>query len=178
MKQSKRLWLRFFAAVSTVGWMVLIFMFSAQPATESSQISGRVSYRLVNGIDRMFALGQSEEEIERTAKKIDFPVRKCAHMSEYAVLSLLSLLLVFAYGKNMKEYSMQASEVCSGGGKWGRKYLCAFLVTAGYAVTDEIHQVFVPGRAGRFTDVLIDSAGALAALLCAGIIIKLKNRKR
>ena len=41
----------------------------------------------------------------------------------------------------------------------------AILATALYAASDEIHQLFVPGRAGRFTDVLIDSAGAILGVL-------------
>ena len=40
--------------------------------------------------------------------------------------------------------------------------------TAAYACMDEVHQIFVPGRAGRFTDVLVDSIGiALGVVLCA-----------
>lgn len=41
----------------------------------------------------------------------------------------------------------------------------AFLATVLYAVTDEIHQFFVPGRSCELRDVLIDSSGALAVLL-------------
>ena len=33
-----------------------------------------------------------------------------------------------------------------------------------YAASDEIHQLYVPGRAGQFRDVLIDSAGVLLGI--------------
>ncbi len=33
-----------------------------------------------------------------------------------------------------------------------------------YAVSDEVHQLFVPGRGGQLTDVIIDTAGAGAGL--------------
>ena len=39
----------------------------------------------------------------------------------------------------------------------------ALAIAIGYAITDEIHQTFVDGRVGTWTDVLIDSAGALTA---------------
>ncbi len=33
-----------------------------------------------------------------------------------------------------------------------------------YAITDEFHQTFVPGRNGNCIDVMIDGAGILGAL--------------
>ena len=33
-----------------------------------------------------------------------------------------------------------------------------------YAITDEIHQMFVPGRAAMIRDVIIDSCGALCSI--------------
>ena len=46
------------------------------------------------------------------------------------------------------------------------------LVAVAYAVTDEVHQLFVPGRSGRITDVLIDGAGAVVG----GIVVRLLMR--
>lgn len=43
--------------------------------------------------------------------------------------------------------------------------LAAFSLTVGYGITDEIHQLYVPGRHGRFADVLFDASGALAMIL-------------
>ncbi|MBB1503242.1 VanZ family protein, partial [Candidatus Saccharibacteria bacterium] len=42
-----------------------------------------------------------------------------------------------------------------------------------YACTDEIHQIFVPGRSAQFRDVLIDTLGASFGTLIAYLIIKL-----
>lgn len=41
----------------------------------------------------------------------------------------------------------------------------AFVLTVLYAISDEIHQRYVPGRHGQVADVLFDSGGALAMLL-------------
>lgn len=157
MIRSMKFFVRVVTTVCTVLWMVLIFSFSAQPDTESAQVSSGVSYRLVSGIDQILKLEKSEQEIKEAAVSIEFPVRKIAHMSEFAILFLLLLGMFFAYGKTKHAF----------------KY--AFWLTVLYAATDEFHQLFVPGRAGRIMDVLIDSAGAFFALLAAGLIIKKFN---
>ena len=38
----------------------------------------------------------------------------------------------------------------------------AMLITVGYAVTDEVHQMFVPDRSAEMYDLLADAAGATA----------------
>jgi VanZ family protein len=40
-----------------------------------------------------------------------------------------------------------------------------FALTTLYGISDEIHQLFVPGRYGRVADVLFDASGALAMIL-------------
>ena len=42
----------------------------------------------------------------------------------------------------------------------------AWVVAAGYGVTDEMHQMFVPGRISSFDDVVADAVGA-----CAGVVL-------
>ncbi len=82
----------------------------------------------------------------KSSLSYDYPLRKLAHMAEYAVL--FALLRRASVGR-----------------------AAAFALSVLYAVTDEWHQSFVPGRAGAATDVLIDAAGALTALV-AGVILK------
>lgn len=78
---------------------------------------------------------------------LTFIIRKTAHMSEYAILLLL---LYFGITKiNIYKYSLSIS----------------LFITFIYACSDEIHQLFIPGRSGQFTDVLIDTSGALIMLL-------------
>jgi len=43
---------------------------------------------------------------------------------------------------------------------WGAT--TAILITVGYAVTDEVHQMFVPGRSAEVYDLLADAGGAIA----------------
>lgn len=53
-----------------------------------------------------------------------------------------------------------------------------FLFSLVYSFSDEIHQYFVPGRACRFTDVLIDCSGAALAILLCLLAVYLLNRMK
>lgn len=131
----------------TVGWMILIFWFSARPGQESTEMSmsagEKVAYLFVPGYRNW-----TEEEQRELAGRIDYPVRKCAHAAEYMVLAVWVFLTVSSFRKKSKG-----------------AFIPAWLITTAYASTDEIHQLFVPGRSGRATDVCIDAAGALVGIL-------------
>ena len=145
--------------ILAVCWMAAIFMFSAQPADESQKLSDGVSYRLVSVIDNVAHKNWNDEKKEELAQIIDYPVRKAAHMSEYALLTLLTF-----------------GAVCTKKGK--RRYIIPICITFLYACTDEFHQLFIAGRSAEIKDVLIDSFGSLTSiLLCNFIYLKSKIKK-
>ena len=86
-----------------------------------------------------------------------FIVRKGAHFLEFAGLAVL----IF----NALHSTCGKSRPC-----------LSFIITAAYAVTDEIHQLFVPERACRFFDWLVDCSGAVAALIFVSLIIFLSRK--
>jgi VanZ family protein len=93
----------------------------------------------------------TEEEFEL----VHFLIRKLAHLSEYAVLGLLTL-------RAIKRSSPSISH------RWSwRAAGIALIIAAAYAATDEWHQSFIPGRTAALGDVLIDSTGALLGLILA-----------
>ncbi|MEL6851645.1 MAG: VanZ family protein [Bacteroidota bacterium] len=118
-------------------WMCLIFFLSHQDDLQSSRTSGMLVWLL-----SFFGLGQ--EFID--AYHIRWWIRKAAHFTEYFVLYLLIKRVLNLY----EAYIPRAAY--------------AWIFTAGYAMTDELHQRFIPGRTGLFQDVMIDSSGALTAL--------------
>lgn len=91
----------------------------------------------------------------------EFIIRKMAHMSEYA---LLALSLIYAFSK----YQLPINRV----------YIFSLLWTFLYACTDEFHQLFIGGRAGQFTDVLIDTSGAILMIILFHIIYKYIKREK
>ena len=46
-----------------------------------------------------------------------------------------------------------------------------------YAVTDEMHQLLIEGRSGQWTDVLIDSAGALTGVLIIALVLWMVRKR-
>lgn len=137
----------FFAAAL---WMALIFCLSSQKAAESGELSGTLSYRMAKGINSLFSLGWEEETLLLCQERWDYPVRKGAHMTEYAILAWIVLL-------NYREYPRLRRH----------RYLWAWLSASAYAITDEFHQLFVEGRSGEWKDAGIDSIGAAIGLAAA-----------
>lgn len=143
-------------------WMGVIFWFSAQPAVESSKMSHSIGKAIGEVLVPDFKALSSEEQ-EAIAEKIDYPVRKTAHAMEYAVLGGLLVLMYGSY------------EII---GKKGMVY--GILTGVAYAMTDEIHQLFVAGRSCQVTDVLIDSAGVIFGSIIGVLIFicTIKQRSR
>ena len=129
-------------------WMITIFMFSAQNGDESSELS--------QGFLRTFILRFTPDNIsEDIVNMMEYIIRKCAHMTEYAVFGILVFYQIKLYRLFEKE--------------WNRIVMAVICVMI-YASTDEIHQLFVGGRSGRFTDVLIDTAGGFIGIMAAAFI--------
>lgn len=144
------------AGVLAIVWMCIIFAFSAQPKEESGAVSASFTYHMVSSTRTFFHLDLSDARVKEISDAIEGFIRKVAHMAEFGVLSVLLYIWI---------------------GQWEvgflRRGATATGATAVYAATDEIHQLFVPGRAGRFSDVCIDSAGALAGVIVFALFVKL-----
>ena len=63
--------------------MYMIYSFSAQPGEVSSEMSYKVSYKLVQTADYVFDGGHEDWQLSQWAGKINFITRKLAHMTEY-----------------------------------------------------------------------------------------------
>lgn len=149
------------AGILAIIWMCVIFFFSAQTKEESSVVSEGFSYRMVSSTGLLFHLHIDEEQLREIAGAIERFVRKGAHMTEFAILALL------LYGWLCR---WQLSRL--------RRATAATILAVLYACSDEVHQLFVAGRAGRFSDVLIDSAGVVLGMTVFLLILKLAERLR
>lgn len=149
--------------VFAIVWMIIIFMFSARNADVSSQDSGRVGMFIGRIFIKDFQEWNPQEQLS-FAEKIDHPVRKAAHATEYAILGMLLFGAAYQNGEKKRRTVFLS---------WGMGTL--------YAATDEIHQLFVPGRSGQITDVMLDSGGVAAGifflLLLLGLAQKLISKK-
>ncbi len=140
---------------------VTIFCLSGQDATESDGTSQGFTYKVFCVIYPHFKEFSSEKQTE-IIEGFSFVVRKTAHFSLYFMLGALSFLSVITYKKP----------------RFWIKTAVAYLFCVLYAVSDEIHQYFIPGRSCELRDVLIDSLGALSAIAILVILcISIKKIK-
>ncbi len=139
--------------------MSLIFWFSSQEAIESDQTSTSFMSMIIRFFDADNSL--DDETVSQMAAGLNHIVRKGAHFSIYAVLGGLIFLLIRQYRPGFLH-----------------SLINSVILSMLYACSDEIHQVFVPGRAGRISDVLLDTAGALCGAGALLLIIFIFQTKK
>lgn len=140
-------------------WMMFIFMMSQQNADTSTETSLRAGTLVAELVVPGYRDWTAAEQ-RALAMQIDYPVRKIAHASEYTVLGILYSLSVLSVSAVPKR----------------KKLLCtAFPLGVLYAASDEFHQLFVPGRAGRVSDVPIDSSGVLLGIAIVSLFMHIKQ---
>ena len=138
---------------------IIIFSFSAVPATASTKQSKGLTYnviKLLNG-NKL-----TEKELVKLTKRVNPVIRKIAHFSIYMILAIFTYMFIEELNiKSKSEKERLRKNII---------YTCIFCII--YAIFDEIHQIYVPGRTGKVIDVIIDTLGA-----CMGITIILIRNK-
>ena len=127
-------------------WMIVIFMFSNDNSIESSKKSDGL---IINSIQVVMNRKLTVKETETVLKYLVTPVRKCAHFFLYFILGILIISIC-------REFFPINYKIL----------LLASLIFLLYAISDEIHQLFVPGRSGEIKDILIDYLGSLTGTFC------------
>ena len=141
--------------------MAFIFAMSAKQASDSSRISGGLIERFLDFVSPDFRSGDAAYRLERI-EALQNIVRKTAHFTIYALLGVLASQALFCHTESVKTAA-----------------LVAFAVCLLYAASDEVHQLFVPGRSGEVRDVCIDSLGAALGITLSCLVTRLvMSRKR
>ena len=160
---NKRLVIRYVFWMLTLGIMTFIFIMSNQTRQES----GDTSKSLINSFLTLFMDNfkiLSENEKETLIQSFQFVVRKGAHFSVYAALGFCSYSAIATYKLLNKT-----------------KFFLSLGLCFVYSLTDEFHQIFVDGRAGRLYDIAIDFFGSLTGIFFVIFIIfilkKLRSRR-
>jgi VanZ family protein len=116
---------------------VCIFLFSAQTGAESADISGEVMGPFVRILTMLF--GDQAHNV----------VRKFAHFFIFAALMFFTYHALYRTRKTRRLSAV-----------------LPFVLCVLYAVSDEVHQLFVPERACRIFDVGVDALGCVVGGLC------------
>jgi len=122
-----------FRWLMVIAWMAVIFAFSNQ--------------------------ANSGELTEQVLGDMNVPIRKCAHMFEYAVLFWLTRWSAITIRR--------PAYIVPG--------MLSFVICLLYAASDEWHQSFVPGRSAQMQDVAVDMAGSLIAAFLVPYFFALKS---
>ncbi len=139
---------RYLFLALSVAIMIFVFLMSCQPAAVSTQSSGRVIRTIAKIVIDDFERKPMEYQINLISS-LQFFVRKTAHFILYFSLgfSVCGCALTFENTTKL------------------RNSLVALGVSVLYAVSDEIHQLLVPGRSGQVNDVLLDTVGIVCGIL-------------
>lgn len=123
-------------------WMIIIFMFSNQNGNKSESTSDKVTSSVIDTVEVVTKHEVTEDEKNNLIEDTRLLVRKGAHFFLYFVLGIFSYLTFNSYGISR------------------RLLLYSVLFCFIYAISDEIHQIFLDGRTAKFVDIIIDTAGA------------------
>lgn len=154
---------KYISVILVIIWMGIVFWFSAQNGQQSKAQSGSTIKKIVS-----IQNPESNNNIKKQNDIIESlqpVVRKMAHFTLYTLGGFLILNLMNNF-------------------KIGKLYKIMFSIGIGvvYAITDEIHQSFVPQRCGRIFDVFVDSCGVITGIILFIFIAKIikclmKNKK-
>lgn len=141
---------RIISFILLITWMIIVFLFSAQDATASSEVSGGLTETVLK------ILKVPEEHMENS----EILIRKLAHFSIYAIGGIIAFWHIATYNIDIFKIVFLSQ-------------IFGML----YAITDEIHQYFIPGRACQLRDVTIDALGVATGIVAGLIINKIRREK-
>ncbi len=140
--------------------MAVIFYFSSQTAVESTDVSNSFSKQIIRILQPVIKIPESE--IPAAVESMDGLIRIIAHYGVFLVLGVACYLAAY-FTKNRQHIY---------------KSLYSVGICTAYALSDEIHQLFVPGRSFQISDILTDTAGVITGTaIVIGIIMLIKRKK-
>ena len=135
----------------------IIFNFSAQDGETSGSLSRKITEFIVEIISKIKRI---DFELKlKYVEKLHPIIRKLAHFSIYTFVGFSTM-----------------GFICTFDSKNIFKVLISLCVGVTYAISDEVHQYFVPGRGPSIMDVGIDTLGVLAGIFLLVILIILNEK--
>lgn len=163
----KKRHLTILSALAVAAMCVFIFCMSARPGGESGAMSRAIADFIVTHAIPGYNLLPPGDQVA-WYEGIHLLIRKLAHFMEFALLGALTANLLERIADGRADACIPTIS--------SRRLLATWGLCTIFAMSDEFHQLFVPGRACLPADVLIDSAGALAGALVFAVILSLVKR--
>ena len=137
--------------IAAIIWMMGIFC-----ATQLPYFTGESTSKTIEKVvDTEHKSIDTPSADRGVIKVLNFLIRKATHLTAFGILSLLLFK------------SLETTRF---------PYILAWCLTSLYAMSDEYHQSFMPGRTATYKDVLIDACGALVVLTLAYLLGKRKKK--
>lgn len=144
---SIRKMITFLSWATVILWLLIIFSLSSQPGPKSNGLSKSVTKQIIKATQKVVVPNNYIKPRRNIMNKLNNLIRKYAHVVVYLVLGMLVMNAFVVSG--IRGY---------------KAFVFSLIFCFFYAASDEIHQLFVPGRGAKATDVLIDSIGALIGI--------------
>ena len=137
--------------IITISWIVMIFHLSNQTAVQSSNTSNMI----VNVINEILGVDIEDDTV----------IRKVAHATEFAILTIFTYVALSSTNKisNQTSYAESPVKLMRSDNEMNIVFTLWFTILN--AIFDEYHQLFVDGRDGSIRDVLIDLIGIVIVLI-------------
>ena len=143
-----------------LGWLPVLIWMGLIFSASTDNFSAAHTSRFIEPLLRWLSRGRLSND---AIGGIHFLVRKLAHLTEYAVLAVLT---------------WNALRLSVAGASRRRLGGLTVLIAALYAASDEFHQSFIPSREATVRDVCIDTAGAIAGLLLLACVRHLGRQRK
>jgi VanZ family protein len=137
----------------TITWIIVIYFFTELPSFNGQSTAAVINKTVVTNEITNHVVSPSTGSLI-TLNELNILFRKSAHIFVFGVLAML----IFKCLEPRRH-----------------TYLLAWVLTVFYAIFDEWHQSFIPGRVATMKDVMFDSFGALVALLLMYFFVRLKR---
>ena len=132
--------------ILTLLLMISIFYLSHQSAEESKDLSNKTEKVIIDILNKIIPGDSIEINI------VSHTIRKSAHFFLYFLMGIL----VRDGLRNMDINGWRALAL-------------AMTICILYAISDEVHQLFIVGRSGELRDVFIDGSGSLVGIFIYNI---------
>lgn len=136
-------------------WMLIIFLFSSQNAKSSKITSDKVVTKMIESYEIITNNNLNNRKKEQIIDNTRFLARKTAHFTAYFILGVIVYLIFTTYSVK-------------------KPILYTIIFCLIYSCSDEIHQLFSPGRTARVLDCFIDTCGSS----CGCLLIKYEKKYR
>ena len=147
--------IRIVAAILLAFCISLIFKFSSENATVSAKRSSVVVEKAVKVVYKDYDRFPKDKQVKVT-EKVSHIIRKMAHFLIFAALGFCAFLNLTLYEGIKQKF----------------KYLFSAVFSLLYAISDEVHQMFVAGRGPSPVDVGIDFCGAILGIIVIALIFE------